>query len=95
MAKGRIYESVYELLGDVGISIYLPDRTYFPITNQKDLAFQVVKPQIASALLAGAKADVAFSGKDWVYENGVQAKVTESMDLGFDPVRIVAAVPMA
>ena len=93
MAKGRIYESVYELLGDVGISIYLPDRTYFPITNQKDLAFQVVKPQIASALLAGAKADVAFSGKDWVYENGVQSKVTEIMDLGFDPVRIVAAVP--
>ena len=93
LAKGRIYESVYELLGDVGISIYLPDRTYFPITNQKDLAFQVVKPQIASALLAGAKADVAFSGKDWVYENGVQSKVTEIMDLGFDPVRIVAAVP--
>ena len=93
LAKGRIYESVYELLGDVGISIYLPDRTYFPITNQKDLAFQVVKPQIASALLAGDKADVAFSGKDWVYENGVQSKVTEIMDLGFDPVRIVAAVP--
>lgn len=93
LAKGRIYESVYELLGDVGISIYLPDRTYFPITNQKDLAFQVVKPQIASALLASNKADVAFSGKDWVYENGVQAKVTEIMDLGFDPVRIVAAIP--
>lgn len=93
MAKGRIYESVYKLLGDVGISIYLPDRTYFPITNQDDLAFQVVKPQITSALLAGGKADVGFSGKDWVYENGVQSKVTEIMDLGFDPVRIVAAVP--
>ena len=93
LAKGRIYESVYELLSDVGISIYLPDRTYFPITNQKDLAFQVVKPQITSALLAGGKADVGFSGKDWVYENGVQSKVTEIMDLGFDPVKIVAAVP--
>ena len=44
LAKGRIYESVYELLSDVGISLKLPDRTYFPITNQKDLAFQVVKP---------------------------------------------------
>ena len=93
LAKGRIYESVYELLRDVGISIYLPDRTYFPITNQKDLAFQVVKPQITSALLAGNKADVGFSGKDWVYENGVQDQVEEIMDLGFDPVRIVAAVP--
>jgi ATP phosphoribosyltransferase len=93
LAKGRIYESVYELLNDVGISIHLPDRTYFPTTNQEDLAFQVVKPQITSALLAQNKADVGFSGKDWVYENGVQDDVEEIMDLGFDPVRIVAAIP--
>ena len=95
LAKGRIYESVYELLSDVGISISLPDRTYFPTTNQKDLAFQVVKPQITSLLLANNKADLGFSGKDWVYENGVQDDVVEIMDLGFDPVRIVAAIPEA
>ncbi|MCQ2583885.1 MAG: ATP phosphoribosyltransferase [Treponema sp.] len=95
LAKGRIYESVYELLSDVGISIHLPDRQYFPTTNQKDLAFQVVKPQITSLLLANNKADVGFSGKDWVYENGVEDKVVEIMDLGFDPVRIVAAIPEA
>ena len=93
LAKGRIYESVYELLNDVGISIHLPDRTYFPTTNQEDLAFQVVKPQITSAWLAQNKADVGFSGKDWVYENGVENDVVEIMDLGFDPVRIVAAIP--
>lgn len=93
LAKGRIYESVYTLLSDVGISLSLPDRTYFPVTNQADLAFQVVKPQITSTLLAENKADVGFSGKDWVYENGVQDEVVEIMDLGFDPVRIVAAVP--
>lgn len=93
LAKGRIYESVYELLSDVGISLYLPDRQYFPITNQEDLAFQVVKPQITSALLAQNKADVGFSGKDWVYENSVQDDVVEIMDLGFDPVRIVVAIP--
>lgn len=93
LAKGRIYESVYELLNDVGISIHLPERTYFPTTNQDDLAFQVVKPQITSALLANNKADVGFSGKDWVYENGVENDVVEIMDLGFDPVRIVAAIP--
>lgn len=95
LAKGRIYESVYELLSDVGISIHLPDRTYFPTTNQEDLAFQVVKPQIVSLLLANNKADMGFSGKDWVYENGCQNDVVEIMDLGFDPVRIVAAIPEA
>lgn len=93
LAKGRIYESVYELLNDVGISIHLPERTYFPTTNQKDLSFQVVKPQITSFLLSENKADLGFSGKDWVYENGVEDKVEEIMDLGFDPVRIVAAIP--
>ena len=93
LAKGRIYESVYELLNDVGISIHLPERTYFPTTNQKDLAFQVVKPQITSFLLSENKAALGFSGKDWVYENGVEDKVEEIMDLGFDPVRIVAAIP--
>ena len=95
LAKGRIYESVYELLSDVGISIHLPDRTYFPTTNQEDLAFQVVKPQIVSLLLANNKADMGFAGKDWVYENGCQDDVVEIMDLGFDPVRIVAAIPEA
>ena len=95
LAKGRIYESVYELLSDVGISIHLPDRTYFPTTNQEDLAFQVVKPLITSLLLANNKADVGFSGKDWVYENQVENDVIEIMDLGFDPVRIVAAIPEA
>lgn len=93
LAKGRIYESVYSLLNEVGISIHLPDRQYFPTTNQEDLAFQVVKPQITSFLLANNKADVGFSGKDWVYENGVEDQVEEIMDLGFDPVRIVAAIP--
>lgn len=93
LAKGRIYESVYELLNDVGISIHLPERTYFPTTNQKDLTFQVVKPQITSFLLSENKADLGFSGKDWVYENGEEDKVEEIMDLGFDPVRIVAAIP--
>lgn len=93
LAKGRIYESVYELLSDVGISISLPDRTYFPTTNQEDLAFQVVKPQITSFLLANNKADLGFSGKDWVYENCVEDKVVEIMDLGFDPVKIIAAIP--
>lgn len=93
LSKGRIYDAVSKLLDDAGISLVLPERTYFPISNQEDLSFQIVKPQIASVLLAAGKADVAFSGKDWVYENGVEDSLVEVLDLGFDPVRIVAAIP--
>lgn len=93
LAKGRIYDSVFTLLDDVGIYLKLPERTYFPITNQADLAFQVVKPQIVAKLLAEGKADAGFSGKDWVCENQVENNVKEIMDLGFDKVKIVAAIP--
>lgn len=93
LPKGRIYDSVVELLSDIGVSIYLPERTYFPITNREDLAFQVVKPQIASLLLKEGRADVCFSGADWAVENGVINEIDEVMDLGFDPVKIVAAIP--
>lgn len=93
LSKGRIYDAVSALLNDAGISLVLPERTYFPISNQEDLSFQIVKPQIASVLLAAGKADAAFSGKDWVYENGVEGALVEVLDLGFDPVRIVAAIP--
>ena len=48
LAKGRIYESVYDLLSDVGISIHLPDRTYFPVT--KDQAANV---EIGSCVSVG------------------------------------------
>ena len=43
--------------------------------------------------MAQNKADLGFSGKDWVFENEVQDNVVEIMDLGFDPVKIVAAIP--
>lgn len=93
LAKGHIYEQVVELLADAGIALRVPERTYFPISDQRDLKFQIVKPQVASVLLAAGKADAAFSGRDWVRENGVEDEVEEVLDLGLDPVRIVAAVP--
>lgn len=107
LSKGRIYDNVVALLSDIGVSVYLPDRTYFPITNRSDIAFQVVKPQIASLLLAQGKADACFSGADWVAENNItqialgdgvtqdvpRGEIVEVMDLGFDKVRIVAAIP--
>lgn len=94
LPKGRIYDNVCALLSDVGINIYVPERTYFPLSNRKDLSFQIVKPQIASLLLSQGKADLCFSGADWVSENQVGNKVQEVLDLGFDPVKIVAAIPV-
>jgi ATP phosphoribosyltransferase len=91
LPKGRIYESVAELFSGAGISIKLPDRAYRPIVNQDDLEAKVMKPQNIGKLLELGAHDVGFTGRDWIEETG--ADVEEILDLGFDRVRIVAAVP--
>ena len=91
LPKGRIYENVVELLAGAGISVKLPERAYRPIVNQDDLEAKVMKPQNIGKLLEMGAHDCGFTGRDWIDESG--ADVEEIMDLGFDKVRIVAAVP--
>ena len=91
LPKGRIFDNVITLFAGAGISIKLPDRAYRPIVNQDDLEAKVMKPQNIGKLLELGAHDVGFTGRDWIEETG--ADVEEIMDLGFDPVRIVAAVP--
>lgn len=91
LPKGRIYENVVGLFSGAGITIKLPDRAYRPTVNQDDLEAKVMKPQNIGKLLELGAHDVGFTGRDWIEETG--ADVVEIMDLGFDKVRIVAAVP--
>ncbi len=93
LPKGRIYENVANLFAEAGISIYLPERAYRPTVNQQDLEAKVMKPQNIGKLLELGAHDAGFTGVDWIQETG--ADVEEIMDLGFDRVRIVAAVPNA
>ncbi len=91
LPKGRIYENVANLFAEAGISISLPERAYRPTVNQEDLEAKVMKPQNIGKLLELGAHDAGFTGVDWIRETG--ADVEEIMDLGFDKVRIVAAVP--
>jgi ATP phosphoribosyltransferase len=89
--KGRIYESVARLFADAGFGITLPDRTYRPSIPADWLDAKIMKPQNVGELLELGSHDAGFTGIDWIRESG--ADVEELMDLGFDRVRIVAAVP--
>ncbi len=91
LPKGRIYDSVAALFAEAGIGIYLPERAYRPTVNQDDLEAKVMKPQNIGKLLELGAHDVGFTGIDWIRET--EADVVEILDLGFDKVRIVAAVP--
>lgn len=91
LPKGRIYQNVISLLSSAGIKVDLPERAYRPTVNQDDLEAKVMKPQNIGKLLELGSHDVGFTGRDWIQETN--ADVEEIMDLGFDKVRIVAAVP--
>lgn len=90
LPKGRIFERVQALLNDCGLGIRLPERGYRPSCADDRLQIKVLKaPNVASLIGLGSH-DLGFTGHDWVQESG--AEVVELLDLGFDPVRIVAAV---
>ncbi len=91
--KGRIYENVAKLFSEAGISMSLAERTYRPSIGVDWLEGKVMKPQNVGQLLEIGSHDVGFTGADWIKET--DSDVAEVMDLGFDRVRIVAAVPNA
>lgn len=89
--KGRIFDNVGRLFAEAGFPISLSDRTYRPSLGAAWLDAKIMKPQNVGELLELGSHDVGFTGIDWIKESG--ADVEEVLDLGFDKVRIVAAVP--
>ena len=79
------------LFTEAGFSVTLADRTYRPALGADWLDAKIMKPQNVGELLELGSHDAGFTGIDWIRESG--ADVEEIMDLGFDKVRIVAAVP--
>ncbi|MDR3171147.1 MAG: ATP phosphoribosyltransferase [Treponema sp.] len=90
--KGRIFENISRLFAETGFPISLADRTYRPVIAVDWLDAKIMKPQNVAELLELGSHDVGFTGIDWIRESG--AAVEEILDLGFDRVRIVAAVPV-
>jgi ATP phosphoribosyltransferase len=89
--KGRIFESIARLFADAGLPIGLADRTYRPVIAAPWLDAKIMKPQNVGELLELGSHDAGFTGCDWIQESG--ADVPEIMDLCFDQVRIVVAIP--
>jgi len=89
--KGRTFENVSRLFSEAGFPISLTDRTYRPALAADWLGVKIMKPQNVGELLELGSHDAGFTGIDWIRESG--ADVEEIMDLGFDKVRIVAAIP--
>jgi ATP phosphoribosyltransferase len=89
--KGRIYDNVAELFRDSGFPVKLSDRTYRPDLGVDWLDAKIMKPQNVGQLLELGSHDAGFTGIDWVKETGSDVELL--LDLGFDRVSIVAAIP--
>ena len=90
---GRIQEKVLTLLDQVGVKISTSGRSYKPACSDAAIEVKLLKAQNIPSLVALGRHDCGFSGYDWIEEQ--QAEVVELLDLEYDPVRIVAAVPEA
>jgi len=89
--KGRIYSNVVKLLNDAGFGVEVDERVYVPRIDDPEIEAKIMKPQNIPRLIELGSHDVGFTGYDWIVETG--ANVIEIMDLQFDPVKIVAAIP--
>ena len=89
--KGRLYGRVVRFLNDAGFGIEADENVLIPKVAAAGVEAKVMKPQNIPRLIELGSHDVGFTGHDWVVET--KARVAEAMDLGFDPVKIVAAVP--
>ncbi len=91
LPKGRLNKKVMSLLNDVGLGIEADERCYIPRVAASDMEAKIMKPQNIPQLVEVGSHDIGFTGYDWVKETNVD--VTELLDLGYNPVTIVAAIP--
>jgi ATP phosphoribosyltransferase len=91
LPKGRLKESVIDLLSDAGLKIKENGRNYRLPCNNPDFEIKILKTQNIPKLVELGSQDIAFTGSDWVIEQN--ADVEELIDLKFNPVKIVAAIP--
>ena len=89
--KGRLFDNVVELLDDAGLGVEVDERIYTPMVDDPQVEAKIMKPQNIPQLVELGSHDVGFTGYDWIVET--RADVLEIMDLGFDPVEVVAAIP--
>lgn len=89
--KGRIQDKVMTLLGQIGMNFLADGRSYRPLCSDPYIVTKLLKSQNIPSLVALGRHDCGFSGYDWIVEQ--DADVVELLDLNFDPVKIVAAMP--
>lgn len=94
LPKGRMQKAVFELMAEAGLPLRIGARAYRPkLIGNDDYTVKLLKPHNIIEMLHQGSRDLGFAGADWVHEFGHARELVELLDTGFDPVRLVAAVP--
>lgn len=93
LPKGRMQGGVFALFADAGIGLREGARNYRPELGLPGFEAKLLKPQSIVEMLHHGSRDLGFAGADWVAE--LSADLVEVFDTGLDPVRLVAAAPVA
>jgi len=91
LPKGRQFDKITGLLGDIGTTIAGSERNYRPKSSDPNLDIKLLKSKNIPQLVAMGQHDCGFAGLDWIQEQS--ADVVSLLDLGLDPVRIVVCIP--
>ena len=89
--KGHMFDAVRDALAEAGLRLGVEDRSYRPRVDDPRFRVKIVRAQNVPQLVELGAHDLGFCGRDWIVER--ESNVTELLDLGFDPVRLVAAAP--
>ncbi len=91
LPKGRLFDKLEQLFSSIGIKMKLNKRSYIPKVSDNNIEIKIMKPQNIPSVIEMGSHDLGFTGRDWVEET--EAKVKNIIDLGFDSVKIVSAIP--
>ena len=83
--------ALFRLMGEAGLNCQPSARSYRLNGLLPGFSTKILKPRNIVEMLHVGTRDAGFAGADWVAEIG--ADLVEVLDLGLDPVRLVAAAP--
>ena len=93
LPKGRMQDQVFQLMSEAGLRVTPSRRGYRPQVALDNVETKILKPQNILEMLGYGSRDIGFAGADWVEELNVD--VVELIDTELNPVRLVAAAPVA
>jgi ATP phosphoribosyltransferase len=87
--KGRLFDTVAQIMADTGYPMTVTPRNYHP--RCEGIKAFILKPKSIPQMVALDLLDAGFCGRDLVAQSGYDDRLSIVVDLGAQPVSLVAA----